>query len=1458
MIDSLGNSSAGEIFFDHLDCDEQTIQQMLLNQAELAIAFFRKSENQVLLQILKKIGSECSGINLDLNNTAYNLLWLGYIVANSVVSEHIEPSQGFFLHSIMNVSEDRTTTTIHKILSFPKDIAIPPKYEIQFLKELMIFRKSQPGFFYSLLPTISEKLLKFNIDNLVKEYQLNLIHYFPNLPIEVALSFPADKIDKNNIRNVLSDLLIIENTSVQKSLHTLFSVLKRFPDTKVFYELPGTSPKYSIRAALANECISRNTHFVDVLKREINYNLATDRISPQLKNELPFKKVWPVFFLSKYSDYMKDPVIYEKYLGYFRGMCPVFNELFDRLRNDLMLPPQISMYSDNKLFLSDFRINSIPYFVKMSLPIINISNLSKQIDHKYFIVSDENLLHDMSFIAAFQMMYSILKFISTDGSLDVSAIRPFITCEDIKESLVLDLFSLMFLTDEKGEFVCNMNQFETILQLVMEIQGQCYIHVAYDYINTARIRLVFSQIVHLKELKETMVPPETTILNALKQKKYEVALKMACYSKKAETKVSLLLAMLGNRVENANRFLLALERYLSKGEDSFLLNYEIHEENQEREQALKLICDKYLNTFKEEVYIILKLHRSREDNFSIISRNNLVKSQFQNFTELCENRNIDLSNVSPLTAIQQLIESDIFLNQDQVNAVLGFKGIELILFFSNQLQVTPHMHEMIKKYFPLAARALQTQKYLTETIEYGDTVYDKYLMRLHGNEKDETIIGTYERNIDEDNDVSDDEFRELIDQAINSRTFSIESYDDLYYRNPIIFVEHMKQNIDKFSVSDIIQVYPFCEMRTLHLFEKYGFKKIDFEALVPELLQDQQFHSLYKVMCEFNLKLHIVQQIQNYFDLHSDLRYPKLRAKIIKYKGIIRNTQVTKKHISQDVFESYFKDATGPQSYASATRKLAIEIFPNYEISPSMITFMVNKLKIIVSQLNIKNSQMETVTFSSLSRILKIINKSGLTISPDNQSIIDKIVIISRILYHRFYTQYHVDLDFRKFLSPDFGEMIAGLALQYDFTQLMIDICVFYRLEYFSFEIDRANIAFSLGLISIGDSILPDKAPSALQFQKMYDTLTHESVFDLSQFSLDKKFSTYQRIKDILAKDYGPICRTLEDQCVKSTITKISDKNERIWTSMSLGDFVDAFQVWTTINEYQSRLDTLIRLIMGSAVVFSNWNQLWRFLKKQMNDIKPLLNDLFKFLHQNRMIHTHFYIANTLHIFGQAIAPAIDISAQTHSWQNRLHWTTTVERVVAKTIEEEGKSNEREKELMRVKLQTKMIEYCIENDITFDQRYELLRSKDHAVFVGVQMMKLGNCEFVIDDLINPISCSLMMICEVLAQELIKENGLPKFFKQINKLPEDKYDIIVMTMFNSMQVLIHDPKVLKSFVDQNIKDVCKGRLYFSLGFLNEAFAMAQKKKDRELLEMICDSAINTNNQVLQAKCEKLLK
>jgi hypothetical protein len=206
-----------------------------------------------------------------------------------------------------------------------------------------------------------------------------------------------------------------------------------------------------------------------------------------------------------------------------------------------------------------------------------------------------------------------------------------------------------------------------------------------------------------------------------------------------------------------------------------------------------------------------------------------------------------------------------------------------------------------------------------------------------------------------------------------------------------------------------------------------------------------------------------------------------------------------------------------------------------------------------------------------------------------------------------------------------------------------------------------------------------------------------------------------------------------------------------------------------------------------------------------------------------------------LGLFDEACATVVLSFGKIRSWEEKQAACNLLDRAVRK-------SNSFGQKITHdlVRLQQQITEVFIEMEIPFQQALDVLTKQENARAVALQLLRLGRADLCVE-VRGQAKISLEEVMMKLVQSFpspcVDMGPFKQFPRSIERSGEAAYRMVIRSYFRALIPVFQDLAKIKQLIKETTLDSVKGHLFCDFDFLEEAFDVARKIRDTQLIETI---------------------
>ncbi|OHT12947.1 hypothetical protein TRFO_16999 [Tritrichomonas foetus] len=626
---------------------------------------------------------------------------------------------------------------------------IPEKHFRTILKSLQNFANYSPSLYLSLRPQVSSILARIGPQHYIPILEFNIFDVLLNIDPSIIIMFPPNMINNSNIDKFLQYPAVVSNIQFISLFQSLTAANDPFP-------LPSKLFRQSNLFTLLNTVVTKRKHFVDIIFSLAHNTLMSRDFGSVSKiiDVMPELKPW--LLLADMNDlYPDQPFLMSVINLYDIPKC--YKNILQRFKNDDLLVSLMNQFSHQKLSVFSFEKESLPNLIAELLfnDPFELNFLRKLSINEYFVISDNSRKIDFNFIFTYLAILTVLKVFHNNHSnkshsngsdvkkesLNPEKLEQILHCiENLNDDILIDIYSLLFLRDDEGQFLCDLHTAEIILSVLLlfaqEIKGKSTI------INTG-----FSKIHQLIAMgnvnyEDIFVSSIESTMTALDKHDFDMAKLFAAGDEKLTNLIQISQTIfdfqqrkhLPDQINNQMNNQLFVELFFATHEKGEKTNevkdfpeevFKLLEERKfkERENLLTSVgssslLTNLLNEIEDKLLFNIKL----DDTFDLP-----VTSKFLEYYSMIS-KVIHMENEENETIMNLIIQSDKIEDWNFLIKILGENAIEKLINNCDLHKASAKMINLISKESPIIGQLIQQiQKPTTSVKKLNFTELIKFI-----------------------------------------------------------------------------------------------------------------------------------------------------------------------------------------------------------------------------------------------------------------------------------------------------------------------------------------------------------------------------------------------------------------------------------------------------------------------------------------------------------------------------------------------------------------------------------------------------------------------------------------------------------------------------------------------------------------------------------------------------------
>ena len=1111
----------------------EMIKCFLLQQFEITMLLGRSVKPDVtdevftyLKQVVDTVLNEYNVNKVDFYELQYKIFYFKDFFGSD---DTIEFNDGYFRMIFANVDD--------KSLSYLKHVIKNNLAEFNgkdIINQVVFLYSFNRPLYIALQRTMNNILKRFQYRFLLEKIGVELFTLYDEHDLELL---KKNLIYLNNFsaKSYISYMLCVNDDDVKTLLH-------RHLEKK---DVSGKNDKSTIfneddHFLLMNLCIRTKKDFFTYSFEMIRSVLMQKKDHKLCKRLLIFErgclKLVLLAFITLYiEDTKKYHSLYSEFINIISDNTEIsdfadIKSFFFRFENESILFSNLFAkigYFDKKLLES----NSLLYISKKLLTPQNYKHLVEIYSNVALLsMSEKEVRNDLSFVLSYGIFCEFLMHKNSISNIIdlLSRYLNNIRNEYILNSVVIDLFSLIFLKDRNDNFVISCNEAVCILLLISPFMPDSSLFnnsnykLAYANVLASRVSSIKAN--SLVPLQEALVSNSKIIIDLLNNEfTVDAALQLTVdteYNGLVHLIQEMYIYQNNVNVNNNNSYnfdIFSLEVFFSYNDDivnegNTMIKDEIKQlyiERKKQNTDINITDSKAINKAIESFY---------SKNYSLKFGNFALFNSLCSYLSLLEKLYKDSLSHSQFF---EFVLSSPDIEEEDVIQYIDYMSYELVFQYSQIITTNSKIFDIIRRKHPMIGSLLAIEKGLDPLL----------YKNLFGNNKQviknleivNTKVGTFSLNTVESCelyfDYIDDNYLEsnvqdllkICSVACDEQPVNIKLLNNCYERNPLIFNEI---DIFKFNLSEIIHINAYQHLKSPHKLLKLGHNFLNIDSIVKDLIVRKELLLLVDFHDDFHFDIaSCVHRISEY----DTIIISTLRKSGIK---ILMDIFPSDNMFNDDIHASfaYYLNITDSMSAVSAlelmsnlykTLKMMFNTINTDIIGDSDFLTLMNYISRHIQKVIINNSYEEAryvVLFNGISKILAKFS--------DKYTLVKKITAVSEILVHFPYTNYNITLDFDNFHRPDKGYFLCDIANRINCRRLINQIIELWNLNPVPMCFHRSFSCFNLFRLKEGveelellflrckttrhgvSTVFPG---TKSLIDRLVSILTHQTLYNLSQ-----------------------------------------------------------------------------------------------------------------------------------------------------------------------------------------------------------------------------------------------------------------------------------------------------------------------------------------------------------------------
>lgn len=693
-----------------------------------------------------------------------------------------------------------------------------------------------PPLFRTLQDLILRFLTKVPSRELIDEFHLDLFQIMRNIDQNLLSSFDFKAlIDPTNVGKFLQNTSILFSDQVSKLVQIVFGVAEPYPLKSKLFRSP---PHFT----LMNDCVLKRQYFVDIIARYSRSKLGDFNLIKEIWDAFP--EMIPYLYLVNLQAVNNE--VLECLAHYGHDPC----DIFKRMHGDEFIESFFKVGLGLRVSLEELKTHSIVYFLEESIGKLQFSLLESLRKHIFLVLTDEERERDMDCILGAVSMNAIL----TGNSDLLHKVVPLIS----KESVLIDLFSLLFVKNKNGEYVCSFDIAESVISVLSAVWKK-----GVDYLAAAAARVVIGKHISSENsLGKCFLDPVGIVSDLFSMRDYKQALEVSEPIPRLHKLCQIADAMDQQRrtfsspviedrdVVNAFNLEYCLSTFdkVDYALDSCHMSDDVRQILLNRNETSildRMICVPRQKTLESLTNRINDFFQGNTNE--IISKQNDFLNGFMRYLELFRKfAGVDATTIQDI--MDSIIQSDAIPDWRALSDMLGDNALEKLLSSCDIRKASAKLVGIVKEISEIIALVVQLSAGISEEIVEYNSVMKRW------KEQREMIVDSSDQS-----SLYDCDYKCIRDQLLNaSGSLDIDSICDLRYRFWDEFTEDIAFYQDHLTFKQFMIVFPE--------YLEFIFADVDHEnaqpvSVIDKLFSTGQINVAYHVGKKFELEKYFMDKL---------------------------------------------------------------------------------------------------------------------------------------------------------------------------------------------------------------------------------------------------------------------------------------------------------------------------------------------------------------------------------------------------------------------------------------------------------------------------------------------------------------------------------------------------------------------------------------------------------------------
>ncbi|EAY11673.1 hypothetical protein TVAG_159000 [Trichomonas vaginalis G3] len=1409
--------------------EQQLVKHVFYGQEALAAAFTVFLDHNISDNILSSIIFSSAPETFTPNTNCENytkVRWKAHI-ARSFINNSDLPQE--FYHLIIKNLKAPWASELYEILSTFEPEDIVSSNAIKVLSQA--YHQNQQAF-ASVIPTVDFILNNVQSKELFKKMSFDTFAMKPFLTEQTVQSFDVSTLTNSNLPSFFNNFFLLKVPNVQQILQKL-----------IFFSEPNIQHSELFEQGshfqMSNTCIIKKRNLVDlILEKPLNM-LNSGNFNSYFEQMKKFPDLIGPIFICFYDTYKnsEEYIEFMKHLTSYNSPCNIIN----RIVNDSIITNYVNENTGLEIVSSDFHYSSVSQLLFPRILHLDLSSLEDLSQRQYFCISDSERKSDFAFIFGYIALTNALNFITQKTPLYIGDLLVMIEDEEKRKSLVVDLFSLIFLRKD-NKYICDVNMAEQILLCISGFLSD------EGFMKSATGRFLFTKILGSETLESALVSTQEGVIKMLNMNEPDIALYMSANMPTLFNIVKCIVCEESTIYDKPDIYF--VEKFFSRGIFGEL-NIDcvscseakiLYEQRKKQNHPLDLIRSEYIKECLDSFKYIGYLCMNYGGHFSDFMRYRYTYSRLMRRAKIQKKGRLRIPEL-----VQIIVETSYLTEEESLRILLGEHSYETILAHENVYEVNSYLFELIRKKCEVCAYCLLINNPSAAKIEGNSPLKRLFLQK----EPDPDFVA-----------LSDSDF---ISKFHTEKPLDFDEMNDLFFRRPELFTKEVENHFEEFTPFEISQFLPYSDKTSLFGLQKLGITSMNITNIFNFLLSITNHSLLQQFILDFKLEDEFCHFFSGYIPDHVFHIFKNSSQFLYRYLYSLPQTVV--EIVEEEITKIQSKWSVDSNKNDIRQEDDKLSLYSWYLRERRKYGQQISSLKTLIIKsrdyslikslseeffqtFDIDNSEDEYEVFLLL-RELRILNDCKF----------DALLrFVSRFVCSRYDIVYKLS-DHKKLID---------ICFKIDDLSTLDILCNAFSVSFTPYGEEFSVICAKLSLSLQSMGLLQCQSKSREFGEKIISTMMSKM-----RISIPSNIDCIETFKENISNSPIPHFEEFHPD-----IISISD----VLLQLQIYDCACSFcvihqqfdQAFDIFNIAEGDCDFFIDNIFTPALStsFETWSCLWSTYNR-----RRILND-FEFERFVRKIESYHCFDILIDIYkslnmSERLVTFLTISLRnSKSFNEEVKILNDLIKSVDVVIKTQTSLSEKKKYVLlknRCENQKRIINICNQREISYSPSISIVTSSEDAMSTCCMLMRLCEVTIVLD--ISPDLASYFTfedICSQVVSSFRKssEGSVERWLKTLGKKChgieyELAIDIIISIIIDSQSH--HDEesfKYLTQFIKENVfSEFCKCKSFCKIGNLDEALASAKlcpETSSKELYNEIKISSIKFGNSAVESKCNKILK